>query len=294
MSEDAHDDLKTVEDVLPNPAENPRNQMFNAIADAEGQHKKDGDALVDVQDGDHERLATSGDPEPTPVEVVAAVEPVKLKIKVNGVEQEMTQEEVLKLAEKSAGADEAFREAARLRKEAEEFRKQPPSKEDADVSVEDEDRALARALQMGNEDDATAVIKKLRERPSGNADVTKIVDQRIDSRNSAAWFQNEYPDIVKDTNLLKLALDEDEKLVNGGDRRPYKERYEQIGSALRKWRDGLKPLASNQERIERKANLHVVPAASVRAAAPREEDDGPSDRDFIAQEAKRRGQGYPK
>lgn len=291
MSEQAHDDLKQVEDVLPNPAENPRNQMFNAIADAEGQHKKDGEVLVDVQDGDHEKLSQVDQVE----EVVAKVaEPAKLKIKVNGVEQEMTQEEILKLAEKSAGADEAFREAARLRKEAEELRKPVPSKEDQAASVVDDDRALARALQLGNEDEATAVIAKLRARPSENADVQRLVDQRLEFRNSAAWFQTEYPDIVQDPNLLQLVLAEDEKLVHGGDKRPYKERYEQIGNSLRKWRDGLKPPASSQERIERKASLHVVPAASVRAAAPREEDDGPSDREFIAQEAKRRGQGYPK
>jgi hypothetical protein len=147
---------------------------------------------------------------------------------------------------------------------------------------------------MGNEEEAAAVISKLRARPSEPADVARLIDQRLEFRNSAEWFQREYPDIVKDQNLLSLVLSEDEKLVKSGDKRSYKDRYEQIGNSLRNWRDGLKSPASTQEKRERKANLQVVPAASVRAASPVEEDDGPSDREFIAAEAKRRGQGYPK
>ena len=289
----AEDKIEMTDDngaVAPNPADNPRNKLFNEIAEAEADAKPD---IVDVADDDHGRLT---DVEPR-TEVgeeekpEAAAQPAKRKIKANGQEREVTEEELIKLAEKGAGADELFRDAARLRKEAEELRRQ---QQPAATAVDDDDRALARALQMGNEEEAAAVIRKIRTRPSEPADVQNLIDQRLEFRNSADWFQKEYPDIVSDPNLLQLVLGEDEKLVNAGDKRGYKDRYKQIGDGLRKWRDGLKAPASTQERIERKANLQLVPAASVRAAAPKEEDDGPSDREFIAQEARRRGQGYPK
>jgi hypothetical protein len=270
----------------PTPADNPRNKRMAEIASAEENSKTD---LVDVADGDHDKTAEVVE---EAVAEVAAPSPQKFKIKANGQEEELTHDELIKRAELATGAQQKFQEAARLRKEAEELRK-PPEKETAST-VDEDDRALARALQNGNEEEAAAVIRKIRTRPSEPADVQRLVDQRLDFRNSAEWFQQEYPDIVQDTNLLQLVLAEDEKLVNGGDKRPYKERYEQIGNSLRKWRDGLKAPASSEERRERKATLQVVPAASVRSAPPREEDDGPDDRAFIAAEAKRRGQGYPK
>ena len=275
--------------VAPNPADNPRNKLFNEIAEAEADAKPD---IVDVPDEDHGKTVDVAEEEPAPAAAVAAPqEGAKRKIKANGQEREVTEEELVKLAEKGAGADELFREAARLRKEAEELRRQ---QQPAATTVDDDDRALARALQMGSEEEAAAVIRKIKARPSEPADVQTLIDQRLDFRNSAEWFQKEYPDIVSDPNLLQLVLGEDEKLVNAGDKRGYRERYKQIGDGLRKWRDGLKAPASIEEKRERKANLQLVPAASVRAASPKEEDDGPSDREFIAQEARRRGQGYPK
>jgi len=207
---------------------------------------------------------------------------------------ELTEEEIIKKAELAEGAEQKFQEAARLRKEAEEIQsRQQQPKLEAVPTVDDDDRALARALQMGSEEEAAAVIKRIRARPSEPADVQNLIDQRLEFRNSVEWFQKEYPDIVQDPNLLQLVLSEDEKLVNAGDKRAYKARYEQIGNSLRKWRDGLKAPASREDKLERKASLHVVPAASARAAAPTEDDDGPTDREYINAEAKRRGQGYP-
>lgn len=282
------DQERVEEERLPKPEDNPRNKRMMEIAAAEEESKTD---LVDVADEDYDKTVDVVDELPAVVE--EKVVP-KRKITVNGVERELTEDEITKLAERSAGADEKFQEAARLRKEAEELRKQPSKEEAAPVGEEDP-KALARAIQMGSEEEAAAVIEKLMKRPSvSNADAQRMIDQRLEFRSATDWFQSQYPDIVKDSNLLKLVLSEDEKLVEAGDRRPYKVRYEQIGNSLRKWRDGLKAPASTTEKVERKAHLQVVPAASVRSAAPREENDGPTDREFIAQEAKRRGQGYPK
>ena len=146
---------------------------------------------------------------------------------------------------------------------------------------------------MGTEEEAAAVIRKMKSRPSEPADVDRRIDQRMELRTSAEWFKQEYPEIVSDQNLLALALSEDEKLVKAGDTRPYRARYQSIGDGLMKWKNGLKPPTSTTEKLERKATLKVVPQATVRNAPPKEDDDeGQSNAEFIAAEAKRRGQQY--
>lgn len=285
MSEDAHDDLKQVEDVLPNPSDHPRNKRMAEIADAEAQRAKDGEELVDVSDEDHAKTVPVGDEEPEP----AAAAPQKWKIKANGQEQELSQDEILKLAEKAAGADAKFEEAARMRREAEEIRARPSVEEarPQPAVVVDDDRALARALQMGSEEEAAGVIRQIRSQAVNPGQIAGMVEM-ITSGN---WFRQEYPDVFADPWLQKIALDEDERMVKSGDRRAYKERYKAIGDKLREWKGTQ--AAAVQEKIAKKADLKVVPRADVRNAPQAAEDaDGPTDAQFIAAEAKRRGRLY--
>lgn len=293
MAEEAHDDLKVVEETLPNPEENPRNKRFNEIAAEENQHKKDGEELVDVADETKAQAEPIGD---TGAEhEKKAEEPQKFKIKVNGVEEEVTLEEMQKRAEKASGADQRFEEAARMRREAEEIARKaalPVQEVRQQPTVEDDDRALARALQMGSEEEAAAVIRKMRESQAAKpGQIAGLIDLTL----AGNWFRQEYPDIFADPWLTKIALDEDERLVNQtGDKRSYKERYKAIGDKLREWKGTQAKVTA--EKIERKANLQVVPKADVRQTHGAEDEDNKSDeqvtREVIAAEAKRRGQQY--
>ena len=288
MAEDAKDENKVVEEVLPNPEANPRNQRMMEIAAEENQHKKDGEELVDVADGDHDKTATiQEEPEPEP-----AAAPAKFKLKVNGVDMEFTEAEMIERAQKAEAAEQKFQEAARLKREADETlaRAQPPVKADAAPTVDDDDRARARALQMGSEEEAANVIRQMR---TSQAPQPGQIAGMVELINAGNWFRQEYADVFSDPRLAKLALDEDERMVKAGDRRSYRDRYKAIGDDLRTWKGTQ--AKQTEQKIENKRDLQLGPKADVRAAqkGDAEESDGPNDRDFIAQEAKRRGQQAP-
>lgn len=60
-------------------------------------------------------------PDDTPAEAAAKEAARKLKLKINGREREYDEQEVVRLAQLSAGAHEKFAEAAEMRKQAEQF-----------------------------------------------------------------------------------------------------------------------------------------------------------------------------
>jgi len=280
-------------DELPkiDPSQNPRNQRMMEIANEEAQHKKDEAEFRDIDTADYENKAPVEEEKEEVKEETQA--PRKFKIKANGQEMELTEEELLKRAELAEGAEQKFQEAARLRREAEELskelRQQQAPKLEAVPTVDDDDRALARALQMGSEEEAAAVVKRIRNSQAGlNPGQVAGMVEMITSGN---WFRAEYPEIFSDPRLQKLALDEDERLVKSGDRRSYRDRYKAIGDELRKWK-GIE-VQKQADKQERKASLQVVPKADVKySPASKEDDEGPTDAQYIAQEAKRRGQSF--
>lgn len=226
-------------------------------------------------------------------------EPEKIKIKINGVEQEVTQEELIELAQKSKGAEEKFKEAARLKREAEEAAKtdsQPSNKDVAEDALE-ERRALVRAIQMGTEDEAMAAIEKLQSsNPSVSADdVARTVDERLTFNDAVTRFQSEYPDLVSDPMLLNVVLQRDKDLLEQGDKRTYWERYDEIGKEVRAWKDSFsKPTTEENkpsDKQTRKASASTVPkgAGAKAPAVVDDEDKEESVGDVISAMAKSRG-----
>lgn len=273
------------------PLQNPRFQRMKEIAEAEAQHKKDGVEFVDVADEDHDKLTTAEEVKEE-VKEEPKEEPRKMKLKVNGQELELTEDEVIERAQKVEAAEQRFQEAARLRKEAEELRQQQAQpKLEAVPTVDDDDRALARALQMGSEEEAASVIKRLRNSQSGiqPGQIAGVVEM-VAAGNQ---FRRDYPEIFSDPDMTKIALDKDEQLVKSGDRRSYSERYKAIGDELLKKYKLRAESAVTQDKQERKANLQVVPKANVKSApAGQEDDEGPDNEAYIRQMAKARGQTY--
>ena len=223
------------------------------------------------------------------------------KIKVNGKEIELTQEQLIIRAQKVEAADTYLAEAARIKRDAETTRAQPPLPDpDAVARAEDEERALVRAIQMGTEEEAMAAIRKLKTvPPSLTADeISRTVDERLTFKEAARKFESEYQDLMQDNVLRKMVLQRDQELLTAGDTRSYWDRYQEIGNEMRSWRDGLvkpaaaaepKPAASDKQ--TRKAAVANVPkTASVKAPAPVDDDDKEeSISDIIAAIAKRRG-----
>jgi len=217
-------------------------------------------------------------------EASPAEHPQKFKIKVNGNEIELTQDELIARASKVEAADQYLAHAKRMAEQSNQ-----PSHADADEGVDD-DLALARALQMGSEEEAAAVIAKIRKQtPSVDTDAlaTKAAD-RIRFEDASQWFESEYKDIMGDDKLRTLALEEDVKLVASGDKRSYKERYSAIGDDLRKWRGTSGTF--EQKRALKSATVHKLPTAAARAAQPVEEEPDDSPTAVISQMARQRGQ----
>ena len=207
------------------------------------------------------------------------------KIKVNGVEKELSLDEIVALAQKAEAAEEKFRQAAQLRKEVDQA--QLP-REDVRHGPTDDDLALARALQVGSEEEAAAAIAKVRSLPVNSDEQTLKVLDRLNFQQAIEWFRSEHKDIFADEDLTSIANSMDERMRAAGDRRPYKERYREIGEKISSKFGLSKSFESKQDR---KASTAVrVPQASARARQTVEDETEESPSDVIAQIAKRRGQ----
>ena len=216
----------------------------------------------------------------------------KVKIKVNGVEKEVTLEELITNAQKVEAADQYLAEAARLRNELAAQRK--PSDEDASKQQQevDSDLALARAIQMGNEEEAVAAIRKIKSAGPSQDDLTRTIDERLTFNEAIAKFRTDFSDVAGDQYLNKMAQDMDTELIKGGDKRSYDARYTEIGTKLRGWVASKAPKTEPQQNDKqaRKEAAPVTPAAaSGKAASSIEEEKDESTSEVIANMAKQRG-----
>jgi hypothetical protein len=235
-------------------------------------------------------------------------EPVKFKIKVNGKEMELTQDELIARAQKVEAADQYLVEAKRLQREAQEGSRAPETQqEDAEAIRFEEKRALVRAIQMGTEDEAMAALDKLQtlNRPTIDENsIARTIDERLTFKEAANRFATEYNDVMSDPMLKKMALEKDMELVKQGDRRDYWQRFQEVGNEIRSWRDNLvkssqpkesRPDASLtlDQKQQRKAAAPQTPkSASVKAGRAVDENDEDKEESVgsvIAEMAKARG-----
>jgi hypothetical protein len=225
----------------------------------------------------------------------------KHKIKVNGKELELTTDELIQRAQKVESADTYLKEASQKLRDAEakEARPQLPSTEDAAEKSAEERRALVRAIQMGTEDEAMAAIEKLQSRPPSVSadDVARTVDERLTFNDAVSRFQKDYKDLAEDPVLLNIVLQRDKELLAQGDKRSYWERYEDIGTSVRTWKESLtKPATTEPEKPAsdkqtRKASAPAVPqgAGTKAPAAVQDEDREETSAEIISKMAKSRG-----
>lgn len=224
------------------------------------------------------------EPEPAPVEPPAPVIH-KHKIKVSGKELELTTEELIARAQKVEAADDYLRQAAQVYKST----KEPAPEPKAPASVEEDDAALARAIQTGTEQEAVAAIQKLRARPSASADdVLRIVNTQLAITEANRKFESEYADIVQDPYLRSMVQMELQQRIQRQDPRSYQENLFEIGENLKKWKASLLPVSAQvQEKQARKASVTVIPTAAARAAG-KTEDKPETASDVIAELARQR------
>lgn len=257
---------------LKNRQENPGGKVFPRVTAAQADEVEDSDAV--------EENADEVTDEP-------AAEVKKYKIKVNGLEKEFTEAELIAKAQKVDAADQYLAEAAKMYSEA----KQPPSKKDAAAEIDpnEEDLAQARALQMGTEEDAAKILRTLKKQLSTDA-VKGLVQTEVlqinQTMSAKSRFEKEYGDLLGDADTRQAIFDRDEYLAFKGQPASY-ERYKQAAEDVRKLKGT--PAGSFEEKEQRKAAVKIVTGNSARKSGPVEEKE-PTTTDVIASMAKARGQ----
>ena len=250
--------------------------------------------VVQKSDGTKEELADEAVHEPI-IDHDAETSVQLHKIKVNGVEKEVTYQELVDRAQKIAAADVYLAEASRIRQELiAKSAQQPQHQQDNRQQQLEEAKALARALQMGTEEEAAEVILRLEQKIHQAArpqdDISKTIDERLTFNEAISKFRTEYADITGDYRLNKMALEMDTEMIRNNDRRPYEVRYKEIGDSIRGWVNQFNPAAPVQDKQARKAAAPAVPkAASGKTPSSADEEKEETVSDVIADIAKNRG-----
>jgi hypothetical protein len=272
--------------------------LFNSIADNADRERAE--ELADINDDGSLTEFVAPAAENVDVEVaepvteaapVEAQAPTKHKLKVNGREIELTFEEMRERAQKVESADMYLAEAARLRQA---LVPAPSTDVRPDANMVEDDLALVRAIQIGTEEEALQAIRKLKSNGPSQDDLARTVDERITFKEAIHNFNTQFSDIVGDPYLKKLALDTDAQLIANGDRRPYAERYAEIGNNLREWVRSKAPAPQEAapvvDKESRKAAVSTAPkVASAKTASSLQEEKEDSVADTIASIARARG-----
>ena len=217
---------------------------------------------------------------------------------VNGQERWLTLQQLRENASKVSAADEYLRSAKELVKNnltaAPSHRDEPASTDRGRV------RELLNRAIMG-EQEAIDELAQAIERPSANADVARLVDERVDGRltfrEAVNWFDKEYQGELSDPRLKEYMVWKDSQLAQSNPDMDFKERLRTVGEEARALRGRpVAPPADPQRRADkeqRKASVRAIPVAGGRQADDSDEDENETYESSIAKMASARGQARP-
>lgn len=266
-------------------------------------------------------------PAPAPVQattaqpdVIADVAGKKVRVKIDGVEQEVGLEDVLRSYQKGSAADRRLEEATLLLKQAKEQAQQqpaqPPQQEPAvtppSAGPDDLKTAVQSALghlYRGDEELAAAELADVMTRSAQNAtpqaptiDVDQIatqLQQRMEVQTALLRVQTDYPDIYVSDDLQALTLMKVKAREAEGVSRAQaildaaNDVYTLLGKKPGR-QDAPPPAATpRDQKLARKAALEQIQAANVTESTNTQgEDDSPS-AVIAGMAAKRLGQSMP-
>ena len=290
--------------------ESPRMKAMAAIEESRRQ------ALETELDGkieaDETPIANAPEPEP---EIEAAPEiipePAKFRVKVDGVEMDVDQEELIRTYQKNAAADHRLEEATRILREAQVaaqtavIQQPEPAIPEQDTNLRQEAAVVLAKMYDGDQDAAAEALVNLLNKKGGDrptqhvqavdeGQLTQRVLEQIAINQAFDKVKTDYPEILSSPRLENIAVMEIDQRVANGELRSQAmlavcdEIYKEFGKGRPQPEE--KPLS---KREQNKARLDTVPTASAAAVAPKSEIQDASS--VIAQMAARRlGQTMPK
>ena len=234
--------------------------------------------------------------------------PQKLKIKIDGEEEEITLDEAVRIVQKNRAADKRLAEASRLLKEAQEKSVTDDAQKKATESAkEDEKRKetlkdlnkkFVAAMLEGDEGKAADVNLEIQSlliegRPEPTpkepaVDVGQIasqVKQQLEVESALKKSKIDYPELYKDPDLEAVAAVKIERMMKD-EEKSFSDALETVAKEFSTkfgWKAGRKPetqesTTSRSQKLEKKAGIDVLPAASARAVSTTPEPLTPSQR----------------
>lgn len=239
-----------------------------------------------------------------------------VRVKVDGEERAVTEDELIRSYQKNSAADRRLEEAAQLLREAEQraaqVAVQVQQPVETPIEVRDEVKETLAAIYSGDEEAATEALTKLMSKNRGGDqptpqvyqpsvdDLASAVQEKLVFDQAVTKVQTDYPDIVSDRNLEMLAVMRSNEAIAQGVPRAKalldaaEEIYKSVGKTpIGRSNTSDKPVRNS--RLENKERLEPVRSASSTAVTPAlsPEEDNPSS---VIQEmaARRLGQSLPR
>jgi hypothetical protein len=258
--------------------ENAEARRQNGVPDPEPVEEIETAPVVEAKPAKVEaQPKTEQEPEPK-------VEPVKRKIKVNGGEMELSEDELVRAAQLGLASEQKFNQAARDKAEAQALLRQaqqlqqnsgvpqgatrateqPVDRPSTHPMDENEIKALAHKIQYGDAEATADAIRRLAEigaatgrapqGPTPEQVAAYAAEQALGAvrRESALnEFGSEYKDILADRYLTYLAAQNVQQLrqhyATVGVQATESQLYAEAGKMVREWKSGIAPQSSEPQ-----------------------------------------------
>ena len=300
---DADDEDKPVEHQQP---PDPREAAIEAIENSQLAEFNADDPPEEPEKQGDKQIAAQLAQDDKPTILADGFDKFRIKTKVDGVEKEVSLDDVIRRYQKNEAADQRLADATRL---LDQVRNTPAPKQEEPPTIADQPASKKKfitALFQGDEDGALAAFDEAvatqgRQQPTldRNALIQEIapaLKQQLVVEGALDRFKKDYSDIASDTYLAGRADAFLQEALNDG--KSIDEAFAHAGTATRDWvrgKAGLGPASqvptttNRNERLERKAAIDSIPSTSAKAVIPEMREEEPSD--VIAEIRRTRGQG---
>ena len=320
LADAIQEDVSTEEQIA--TLTSPQSPRMRALAEIEEKNRARLEEEIGVKfsDDDEQVAQQLDDPTPEPIAPLEGKEatPERVKVKVDGIEKEVTQEDLVRAYQKNAAADHRLEEAALLLRQAEQLAAQnaaPLPQADpvqTDEALRKEAAETLAKLYEGDQEAAAEALINLLAKARGGDQPTPAQAPQIDEEVLAARVldrmsidaafkrvETDYPDLINDPNLEMLAAIKIDQKVAAGARRAdaMLEVADDLYKSLGKLPTGRQaaPDPTKNTRKENKERLDNIPTASATAMPKLSLNENPDPSSVIAELASRRlGQSLPR